>query len=266
MKYREGNDDNIPMAIGRIFRWLVSPKAVPMAGPALLARVFNHPARSEYRTINGLELKVKAFHLNQHALATLGIDPRNMRGGAEVYVLPQGDYEKYCRKIAADPRELAGVYAPSGSRELREIMAGSREILSYALRRIVVPEDVSLLTLCHEVLHDIYNSQNLDDPRGERNGFSRMVVEHLQREAWQHPGSAEMKFFSGVAKRCSIPYDLEKITEEAQVFIGEVFAYGGAMTIMARLAPKESETELGQVPEQLKVYFERTLVHSRLLG
>jgi hypothetical protein len=90
-----------------------------------------------------------------------------------------------------------------------------------------------------------------------------------------------MTFFKAVAARCATPFDLTRITsvnvpeilanrrnlrflEDTQLFVGEVFAYGASMTILARLAPEHSEEGIGRVPEELRLYFENTIMHPRL--
>jgi hypothetical protein len=101
-----------------------------LRGAALFARLFTQPARNERLRINKLDLAVKAYHLNGKAVAELGIDPRSLRGGAELYVLSKDDYQRYCQTIDADPEVLAGVYAPAGKKEIYQLMQGAQPMLS----------------------------------------------------------------------------------------------------------------------------------------
>jgi hypothetical protein len=54
-------------------------------------------------------------------------------------------------------------------------------------------------------------------------------------------------------------------SSRTQELVGEIFAYGGSMTIFSRLAPEHSEKNLGAVPPETRTYFNRVVVHPRLL-
>ena len=291
MKYLAKNDDKHMMKIGQkitgiVARLVVKTRRVNVAslrGAELFSTIFAQPGRAERLKINGLDLTVTAYHLNGRAAAKLGISPVTLRGGAEIQVLTKEDYKRYCATFEADPEVLAGVYAPAGKKELYRLMQGAQPMLSRANRKILVPEDASALTLCHEILHDFYLNQNLWALAEERIGFSRLVVSQIYREAITAPDSEAMKFFAGVAARCAEPFDLARITktnvpeilatrrnlkflEDTQIFIGEIFAYGASMAILSRLAPGYSEEGLGKVPEELRIYFERTIMNPDLQG
>lgn len=246
------------------------PCVAGLRGEALLKRVFKYLPRKERLKINGLNLEVKAYHVNISAYRELGISPHYLRGGAQVHVVSRADYERYCGTIGTKTEDLAGVYAPKGSREIKMVMAAGIKTLPFEARKILVPDDVDALTLCHEILHDLFCSWNLEDPHAERIGFSRLVIQQIRMTFLRAPESPEADFFRGVAARCdaSLVFPIpegEIFTERTQKFIGEVFAYGASMAIFSRMSAERSETGLGKVPEELMIYFNRVIVHPRLL-
>jgi hypothetical protein len=266
----------------KLCRWPAAPSTASLCGQELFARVFKHPSRSVTYAVNGINLQARAYHINNSAARELGINPSLLRGGAEVLVVSRRDFEKYGGTIGADPKNLAGVYAPKGAGEIQRVLAAQQKTLSPGARRVLVPDDASALTLCHEILHDLFHSWNLSDPHSERVWFTRLTVAEAYRVAVRFPGSDAARFFAGIAARCAEPYDLKRITgspvpqmlalrqglaftEETQAFVAEVFAYGGSMAIFSRMSAEHSEKELGEVPAELKAYFERAVVHPRLL-
>jgi hypothetical protein len=109
---------------------------------------------------------------------------------------------------------------------------------------VLVPEDISQIRLCHEVLHAVFDAV----PHPEREAFSRLVNESQKR-------APESRFFKGVAQR----------TNGDRLFLTEVFAFGGSKVIFERMGKDEVEKDLGAVPTELRDYFERNVVDPRLL-
>jgi hypothetical protein len=258
------------------------PAVAELRGEALFQRVFKHPARSTLLKINGLKLPARAYHINHSAARELGISPAQLRGGAEVHIVSAADFERYCQSVGAKADEVAGVYAPAGSREIREVMAARKQVLPFGVRRALVPDDAGALTLVHEILHDLFNSWNLSDPHAERYGFCRLTVSEVYQTFLRARFSPAAQFFRGVAARCAEPYDLNRLlavpvpqflargrraafSERTQAFIGEVFAYGGSMAIFSRSGAPQAEKEMGEVPGELMTYFERTIIHPDLV-
>jgi len=250
------------------------PCVAGLRGEALFKRVFKYPPGSKKLKINGLVLNVRAYHVNPSAYHELGINPHYLHGGAQVYVVSRADFERYCRTIGTSAEDLAAVYAPKGKREIKMVMAATIKSLSFEARKILIPDDVDALTLCHEILHDLFCSLNLEDPHAERAGFSRLVIQQIRRTFLRLPESPEADFFRGVAARYDASLVLpipegeifgEIFTERTQKLIGEVFAYGASMAIFSRISPEHSEIDLGIVPSELMIYFKRVAVHSDLL-
>lgn len=258
------------------------PSAAELRGEELFKRVFNSPARSATLKVNGIDLRARVHHINVTASKALGIDPALLRGGAEVYIVSRADFERYCKSLEADSENVTGIYAPTGAREILAVMQARKQILSFGARKVLVPDDANALTLCHEILHDLFNSWNWHDPHAERYGFCRLAVSQIYLTFVRAPNSPAAEFFKGVAARCAEPYDLDNLiripvpqvlaqgrgvafTERTQAFIGEIFAYGGSMAIFSRMSAEHSEKDLGEVPEELRGYFERTVVHPGLL-
>jgi len=112
------------------------------------------------------------------------------------------------------------------------------------LGKVLVPEDISQLELCHETLHALFDAQS----PAEQAAFSRLATGSLQRDP-------KSKFFKGVAQR----------TNGDRLFLTEVFAFAGTKVIFERMGKGEVERDLGDVPPELKGYFERLVVDPRLL-
>lgn len=258
------------------------PCVAELHGEELFKRVFNSPERSAVLKVNGIDLRARVHHINVTASKALGIDPALLRGGAEVHIVSRADFEHYCKSLDADSDKVSGIYAPTGNREILEVMKARKQVLSFGARKVLVPDDANALTLCHEILHDLFYSWNLYDPHAERYGFSRLAVSQIYMTFVRAPNSPAAEFFKGVAARCAEPYDLDNLTripvpqvlaqgrgvaftERTQAFIGEIFAYGGSMAIFSRMSAEHSEKDLGEVPEELRGYFERTVVHPGLL-
>lgn len=258
------------------------PCVAELRGEELFKRVFKYPPTAETLKVNGLALRARAYHINHSASKELGINPNFLRGGAQVYVVSRADFEKYCGSVGASAENVAGVFAPAGAREILAVMKARKQILSFGARKVLVPDDVEALTLCHEILHDLFYSWNLYDPHAERYGFCRLAVSQIYNTFFRRPHSPAAAFFRGVAARCAEPYDLDCLiripiprvlalgkgvvfTERTQAFIGEIFAYGGSMAIFSKMSAAHSEKDMGEVPEELRIYFERAVVHPGIL-
>ena len=174
---------------------------------------------------HGFRIGLRSYQLQGEALRRIGINPNFCPKGVEVG-LTTPFYFKSIRQIMGIGQDrLGGIYHPK-------------------LGKVLVPEDISQIRLCHEVLHAVFDAV----PHPEREAFSRLVNESQKR-------APESRFFKGVAQR----------TNGDRLFLTEVFAFGGSKVIFERMGKDEVEKDLGAVPTELRDYFERNVVDPRLL-
>lgn len=263
-------------------RRFIARQATPLnlaelRGDRLFARIFKFPSRRTLFRTNGLDIPVKAYHINTSSFKEMGIDPDFLRGGAEVLVASPEDFRRYGESLRLDPGRLAGVYSPNGAGERKEIAAGRQDILSAPLRKVLVSEEICGLELVHEIIHDLFFSMKVDDIRGERAFFSRLVIQEAFKTLIYRPDSPESKFFRGIAHRCPAAFNLKTIADlqhpgemiidrMAEFYISEVFAYGASMIIFQVRGEEKIEEDLGKVPDELRLYFESRIVSSSLLA
>lgn len=190
---------------------------------------------------HGFPIRLRLYQLNGESLRKLGLNPNYWPRGVEIGLAMPRYFKSIMQIMGIGEGRLGGIYHPQ-------------------LKKVLAPEDISQLELCHEVLHGLLD--------GRQDGaFSRLVLD-LVRAA---KGSG---FFSKVAERTNGGYNLTTIhrlsnhdllaDKATRLFVTEVFAFAGTKVIFERMGKGEVERDLGEVPQKLKDYFERFVVDPRL--
>ncbi len=275
----------VPEKVAKAVRWGARKCGwVPvseLSGKPLVVRVFNHEGRPdniEVRTPSGpMGLPAVAYKLNNTALTKLGINPEFARGGAEVYFVSEAKFLEYLGAFGISGA-VAGVYAPTGRREVFAVMRTKQPAMDWRIRKILLPENVDALTLAHEALHDIFLNLNLSAASKERAAFWRSSLQDAWHTLSYAPSTPEAKFFEGVAARTAgadgRSYDLSRLLalnlprlihsnrpiqllDDTALFVGELFAYGGTIAIGYK------GDRFGRVPLSMGAFFETWVVHPK---
>lgn len=174
---------------------------------------------------HGFKIRLRTYQLKGETLRKIGINPDYCPKGVEIGLTTPAYFRTIQQIMGIGNNRLGGIYHPR-------------------LEKVLVPENISQIKLCHEVLHAAFDAL----PLSAREAFSHLVNESQKR-------TPESRFFKGVAQR----------TNGDRLFSTEVFAFAGTKVIFEKMGRGEVEHDLGEVPPELKGYFERSVVDPRLL-
>ncbi len=197
----------------------------------------------------GFKIRVRSYQIKGEALRKIGINPEYLRSGVEVCLASPSYFRRINEILGTKPEALAGIYI-------------SR------IKKVLVPDDIGRLELCHEILHALLDGQR-------ESLFPRLVIEQVRLALTNVGDPSAVKFFREIAGRTNGGYDLSDMIrmdipglllhKKTRLFITEVFAFGGTKVIFERKGKKVVEKEMGEVPPELKAYFERNLFDPQLL-
>ncbi|MFA4904959.1 MAG: hypothetical protein WC645_00420 [Candidatus Margulisiibacteriota bacterium] len=175
---------------------------------------------------HGYNIRARSYRLQGNDLKKLGINPAILPKGVEICLASRSYFRNIHNILKTEPDALQGIYIPGGH------------------RKVMVPDDIGKLELTHEILHAVFDAI----PLANQEEFSRLVAAGREREP-------ESRFYRGVAGR----------SNSSRLIATEAFAFGGSKVIFERMGSEAVESDLGEVPPELKGYFERLVVDPRLL-
>jgi len=212
-------------------------------------------------TVAGRSFSARFFVVTQHFFRSLGYRNDLFKKGCLIGTMNRQAYNACTRhQVKGDSVGLYSFHPDITNNEYGQVLRGQRDYLSFERRVILVPDRSAIVTLIHELAHDIYFGNGIT--RERREDFVKQIF-RLYKAATMPITSEEKQaapalidFFKRIAANCQARHILLTISNSNeimarlnpgfQVFASECFAY------VAEKVMRPEESTLKIIPKEIE--------------
>jgi len=212
-------------------------------------------------TVAGRKFFAQFFAVTPQLFCSLGYKAELFKQGCLIGTMDKAAYRDCTRlQVKGASVGLYSFHPDPNNPEYGQVLRGTKDYLSTERRVLLVPNQSAIITLVHEIAHDIYFGGGIT--REQREAFARQIFRVYKAATMPITDKEKqaapdlLNFFSEIAAKCQakhisliINYFNETMAMREpgfQVFATECFAYVAEMLI------RPEEATLKTIPEVIK--------------